>query len=349
MTNTATQTDGTGKATGTATPPATPPATTGRDTYGEKRLNLSNVPVIGYTKAGKFTPVTEGQKPENQEPPKDQAPQTPPADTEDSNDENGQPADDNALSPENTSVLKAQNGKTFKDAAELLTTYDTSATEAVRLAGETKTTKIAMEDMNGKVQAANATILAMQEYINNAAYMPNVPEKYKGMTESEMISSMTEDEKLDYQLDKREWKKKVDSFKTQMSKAKDESESLAKAVTAEMARVEQAMSKDPVKYPDFAVLEPLRAEILKESPHLANRPDSPYVAFYMAHGILALKEKEETARLEADSRNKAAETAKAEAANGGGGAPPKADDKSAPKDDGLRGLVKAAKATKGTF
>ena len=343
---TATQTDGTGKATGATPPPQAAPATTGRDTYGEKRLNLSNVPIIGHTNAGKFTPVTDGQE---QTPNDEQTPQTPPADTEASNAENGQPADDNATPPENTSVLKAQNGKTFKDTAELLTTYDNSATEAVRLAGESKTMKIAMEDMNGKVQAANATILAMQEYINNAAYMPNVPEKYKGMTETEMLGSMTEDEKLDYQLDKREWKKKVDSFKTQMAKAKDESESLAKAVTAEMARVEQAMSKDPVKYPDFAALEPLRAEILKESPHLANRPDAPYVSFYMAHGILALKEKEETARLEAESRNKAAERAKAEAANGGGGAPPKANDKSAPKDDGLRGLVKAAKATKGTF
>ena len=109
------------------------------------------------------------------------------------------------------------------------------------------------------------------------------------------------------------------------------------------------MSKDTAQYPGFTELAPLRAEIIKQSPHLDNRPDTHYVAYYMAEGILSLKAKAEAARLEVESRGNAANQANAAAANGGGGAPQAPGKSPAPKDDGLRGLVKAGKTIKGTF
>jgi hypothetical protein len=246
-------------------------------------------------------------------------------------------------------VLKAKNGREFKDQAELLNTYDESSGEAMRLATEAKTYKLTTDDISAKLNEANNTILAMQEYIGNSAYTPNVPEKYKGMPEAEMLAAMTEDEKLDYRLDRREWNKKVDNFKTQMTNAKQESEALAVRTKAEIDRVEGVMSQDKDNYPDFTELAPLRNEIFKQSPHLANRPDSHYVAYYMARGIVSTKEKAEAAKLEAESRASAASAATAAAANGGGGAPQAPARSPTPKDDGLRGLVKAAKGLKSSF
>lgn len=318
--------------------PQTPaPAPANHDTYGDKRISIMDIPVIGQ----------EGQPPapkaEGNPPAPEPEGQTPAPEVVD-----GKPVETPEPQPGNT-VLKAKNGREFKDQSELLTTYDASSTEAQRLAGEAKTLKITGEDTSNKLKEANATILAMQEYIGNAAYQPNVPEKYKGMNESEMIAQMTDDEKLDYKLDKREWGKKVESFKTQMANAKAESEAIAVRIKAEIDRVESVMSSDKANYPEFTELAPLRNEILKQSPHLANRPDSHYVAYYMAFGIASTREKAESARLTEQSRATAAANAASAAANGGGGAPQTPGKSPAPKDDGLRGLVKAGKALKGAF
>lgn len=324
----------------TATPATTPapaPATpaAGRDTYGDRKVDFSKIPVIGYQKGSRFTPAPTNAASAEGEP----APEGEP----------GKPGETPGAPDAQVAVLKAKNGRVFKDQAELLTTYDASSQEAQRLDTESKTLKLTAEDMSNKFNEANATILAMQEYIGNAAYIPNVPEKYKGMTEVEMLEAMTDDEKLDYRLDKREWSKKVENFKTQMAKARQESEAIAVRTKAEIDRNEAIMSRDKETYPDFTELKPLRDEIIKQSPHIANRLDSPYVSYYMAAGIMSLQEKAETAKLEADSRAEAAAKATADAARGGGGAPVAPGKSPAPKDDGLRGLVKAGKSLKSSF
>ena len=326
--------------------PVTPASTNieTRDVYGDKRISLDSLPVIGYEKGSRFTPVEKAGavKPEPQEPAATDG------DEEVVEGENGQP-DNPADGKTVVNVLKAKNGKTFKDATELLSTYENSTTEAVRLAGETKTLKISNTDLANKLNEANQSILAMQEYLGNAAFMPNIPEKYKDMTEREMLDSMTEDEKFDYMSSKRDWKNKVTNFKDKLATAKEESERIAKATAAEITRNEAIMAQDTAKFPDFEVLAPLRAEILAQSSHLANRPDSPYISYFMAYGIAAKAEKDEATRLEAESRSNAAARANADAANSNSGVPPTPEPKKQKKDDGLRGLVSAAKSIKNTF
>jgi hypothetical protein len=334
----------------TATPapaaaPASAPATPaqGRDTYGDKIVSLSKIPVVGHIKDGEFKPV---QKP-GQEPPAE--PAATPEGEEATEVTDGQPEGTEEKPAAETAVLKAKNGKTFKDAAELLATYDASAPEAQRLAGENKTLTLTIGGLESQLAETRDSLLKMQEYIANSAYSPNVPEKYKGMPETEMLAAMTEDERFEYRLDKREWSKKVEAFKTKMMNAKAESEALAGKIKAEIARVETTMSQDTASYPDFTELAPLRAEILKESPHLANRPDTPYIAYYVARGIMADRERAEKTRLEAESRANAGKQAAGAAAAAGAGAPAGAKGSSAPKNDGLRGLVNAAKGLKGHF
>lgn len=323
------------------------PAVVNNDVFGDRKVNIMDLPVIGHQNKGAFIPAEPAEKGKPADEP--EAPKTIDGDGKSEGDDNaGQPGKEGAPA-ESVAVLKAKNGREFKTPSELLTTYDASSTEARRLAAEAKTSVLAMDDLSGKLNDANKTILAMQEYIGNAAYMPNVPEKYKGMAEKEMLETMTDDEKLDYRLDKREWGKKVETFKTQMAKAREESEAIATRVKSEIERNEAMMSQDKETYPDFTGIKPLRDEILKQSPHLANRPDSPYVAFYMATGIIALKEKAESAKLEAQSRASAAAKAEAAAAQGGGGTQPSISPNPKPKDDGLRGLVKAGKALKTSF
>lgn len=328
-----------------ASQPAPATSAPARDPYGEKRVSLDKLPVVGHLNRGKFTPASA----ETDKPAQDSA-ATEAAAADNATDKSGQPAtEDGKPATQEPGVLKAENGKTFKDAAELLATYNASAPEAKRLDSENKTLKLTNAEMQNQMTELRDSLLKMQEYIMNATHAPVVPEKYQGKTEAEMLAEMTEPEKLDYLLDKREWKKKVDTFKAKLETAKTESEAIATKTKAEIARVEQVMAQDKTKYPDFEALSPLRAEILQESPHLANRPDTPYLTYYIARGIMADMEAREKARLETESRARAGTEAAGAAASAGAGAPAQAGKSSAPKNDGLRGLVKAAKALKGSF
>lgn len=333
-------------------PAAAQPAA--RDPYGEKRISLDKLPVVGHLKSGTFTPTTpQGETkepPAGQEPPKEPAAAAEAAAPETPAPTDGQPAGEEGkpAAPE-TTVLKAKNGKTFKDAAELLATYDASAPEAQRLASENKTMSLTLTEMENQLTEARDSLLKMQEYVLNGNNGPAIPEKYQGKTEEQMLSEMTEPERLDYLLDKREWRKKVDTFKARLESAKTESEAIAARIKSEMSRVEQMMTKETDKYPDFEALGPLREDILKESPHLANRPDTPYLTYYLARGIMADREAKEKLRLEEESRAAARAKAGGAAASAGAGAPAPSAKAPAPKDDGLRGLVKAAKALKGSF
>lgn len=337
------------------TAPAAAPAQA-RDPYGDKRVSLSQMPVQGFIKNGKYTPAA---KPAGTEPPADTdpkaepapqtaAPETDPTATTDTTD--GQPTGtDDKVDGKGATELKAKNGKVFKDAAELLATYDASAPEAQRLAGENKNLHLTLTDVEHQLTEARESLLKMQEYVLSSTNSPAVPEKYKGMSEEEMLKQMTEPEKMDYWYDKRELTKRMDAFKAKLENAKTETEAIATKTKAEIAKVEARMTQDKDSYPDFVELAPLRSDILKESPHLANRPDTPYISYYIARGIMADKERQEKARLEAESREKAKTQAAGAAASAGAGAPAQAGKSPAPKDDGLRGLVKAAKSLKGHF
>lgn len=218
----------------------------------------------------------------------------------------------------------AENGRKFKTVEEAGKLYNESSREAKRLAGEAKIKELAVTDLTGKLEEANKTILAMQEYISNAAYTPNVPEKYKGMSEKEMLEAMTEDEKLDYRLDKREWGKKVEGFRKQMEAAKGEAEKAATALKTAQERVWARMEATPDEFPGYSELKPTVQRIMEETPALHNMAEGPYIAFFIAMGDSYLTYLKNAAAHTKASKTSAAEQAGAAAAAAGGGNPPAA-------------------------
>jgi len=305
-----------------------------RDTFGKKGLKLEDIPITGHVKGGVFTPAGEQSPDDGSVKVGDRT--QPDTNVAEQLGEDGKPV----VSVPTT--LKAKNGRGFKDSAELLATYDNSSTEAMRLASESKTQQLMTDDLTSKLQEANATILNLQQYVGNGS-MPDAKSE-------EQLAAMTEDERFNYRLEKREWTKKIDAFKQQMATVKADSEALSARVKAEIAHNEQVMTANTTKYPEYAETAPLRAEILKESPYLANRTDSPYVSYYIALGVMALREKEQIAALEVKSRQDAEAKARSEAAVGGGGAPSADKPTPTPRDEhGLQGMVAAAKKLKGSW
>ena len=102
------------------------------------------------------------------------------------------------------------------------------------------------------------------------------------------------------------------------------------------------MRSDPVKFPEYVQLEPLIQEILKDAPHMANRPASNYDAYIMAMGLTKMKELETSRTMTDKARSDAAAKAEAIGKQGATGATPATKEvKPAPRSDGLDKLVQA--------
>jgi hypothetical protein len=133
--------------------------------------------------------------------------------------------------------------------------------------------------------------------------------------------------------------------------AKEESEKFAVRVQEEMVRNDQIMASDPEKFPDYAQLEPLRAEILTKSPHLANRPDSSYTAWVMAMGLSKLQEMAQVKSMETKARADAATKAAAASATAAIAAAPPAGREvaSAPKSTGYEKLAEISERKRSAY
>ncbi len=110
-------------------------------------------------------------------------------------------------------VLKTKSGREFKDPTELLTAYENSSTEALRLAAFEKTAKFAQEDMQSKLQAANNAILELQSVAGTGLF--------PGLKSTEDLEAMSEEDRQIYYLDKRDWSKQQEAFRARASASKD--------------------------------------------------------------------------------------------------------------------------------
>lgn len=240
-------------------------------------------------------------------------------------------------------LLKTKTGREFKTPDELLSAYENSSAEGLRLAMEAKTLKLAQEDMANKLQMANTALLDLQSVAGNGLY--------PGLKNSEEVEAMTEDERFNYYQDKRDWGKRQEELKARVETAKEDSEKFAKRVQEEIARNDQLMASDPQRYPEYKDLAPLRDQVLATSPHLANRPDSQYNAYFIALGMTKLKEMETARTMSDKARAEAAAKADAISRQAGTGAtpPPAARVETAPKATGFEGLIKAGQQRKSVY
>lgn len=301
--------------------PSAPSAAPTKGPFDSKTVSLAD---LGYPAPKAKPQAASATPPEGGQPAQPVANAQPPASepgTEGGTQpEAGKPGEGEAQPPAGEFV--AENGRKFKTVEDAGKLYNESSREAKRLAGEMRLKELAVTDLTGKLDEANKTLVTMQEFIANSAYTPNVPEKYKGMSESEMFAQMTEDEKLDYRLEKREWAKRVDSFKKQLEAAKGESEKAAQALRSSQERVWATMKATPAEFPGYEELEPTVKKVMDDTPELKNMPQGPYIAYFVALGDSYLTYLKNASAHTEESRKKAAAQAGAAAAAAGGGNPP---------------------------
>jgi len=274
---------------GTPTPqaPAPAPEKGAKDGWDRMGVSLDDLPVVGEEGQG------DGKgEPENGE----------------STDEGGEPANPENQPPAG-SELKTKAGRVFKDPTELLTAYENSSSEGMRLASDIKAAKAVQDSLNAKLQETNAALVELQEYVSTTGTFPGAK------TPDEVAA---DEERYNYYSDKRSWENKRSEFTKRITNAKKEAEDYAKSVRTAIEQTESKMAADPQAFPGFSNTADLRKEILANSPHLDNRPDTPYVAYYIARGLMADREGAEKTRLEKESAAKAAAEAEALSRQAGG-------------------------------
>lgn len=300
---------------GTTQAPAAPP----RDAWDKMGVSLDDLPIVGDPKTDTKADPVDGKP----------------------SDDGGEPAKTDGQ-PTDGSELKTKAGRSFKDPTELLSAYENSSSEGIHLAAELKTSKVAHEQLNTRLQEANASLTELQDYVSTTGTFP-------GAKTPDEVSAMTEEERYNYYSDKRSWDSKRTEYSNRIANAKKEAADYAKSVRATIDTTEKAMAADAAAYPGFSDMADLRTEILTNSPHLDNRSDTPYVSYFIAKGLVAGREGAEKARLERESTDKAKAEADAASRQAGGGAAP-ADRKPAPKDiTGLDRTVAAYQKRRGGF
>lgn len=269
-----------------------------------------------------------------QEPPPAAAPAQPEVEQPQGEPENPDPAVGDPATE-----LMAKNGRKFKDAADLLATYDASSTEAQRLYTSEQSALAQAAAYREQMEQANNALLEMQGQIGAGAF-PGL--KLPDGTFLQALSSDNDEEtRMNFYFEKRKWQDQQESIKQRLANAKTNADAYATRVRESISRNEQRMVADPASFPDYGALKEIREDILKQSPYLGNKEETPYVTYLLALGVKALEEKKAVSKAEAESRAKAAAaSAGAAAAAQGAGSLPAGARGAKPKDAGLEGLVK---------
>lgn len=307
--------------------PAAPAAST-QSVYGKKGVYLADLPVIG---APQQPPQPDGKPAPAAEPPA--AEPAAPADGAAPDPENPDPA---AAAP--GAELVAVNGRKFKDPTELLASYNASTTEAQRLYAAERTAASEAAAYREQMEAANAALLELHGQVGAGAFPGlKLPD---GTVMTEVTAQTDEETRINFYGEKRDWMRKQEDLKKSLAAAKDKAAAYATQVREQMAEVDKRMTAEVAKFPDYVALKDIREDILKSSPFLANKPETPYITYLIAMGVRAMTERQAVAKAEAESRRQAAATAAGAAASSqGAGLPPAGARGSKPKNDGLDSLV----------
>lgn len=192
------------------------------------------------------------------------------------------------------------DGRTFASRAELATAYQNSSAEGKRLAALEK-------ERAWQLAERDKQILELEERLEDQPF-PGLlsPDEAQEAAQLEMLPQHKQTE---YILNKKEWEKQRATTKAQREQRKKQLEDLATQTTQAIEENEQKMSSAKEKYPLFDELKPTRAKIVELTPSIANRPETPYLSYWIAYGLEAFNRAQATAKRAAAGK----ETAKAKA------------------------------------
>lgn len=192
------------------------------------------------------------------------------------------------------------DGRTFASKAELITAYKNSSTEGVRL------NKLAKE-YEFKLAEREAKLLEMEAKQFDAPF-PGILSPDKEQEEAQ-LSMMPQHKQTEYILAKREWAQKQEQAKQEHAQRLQQSAEQQKHIKEVIEQSTKDMESKPEEYPNFKELTPIMQRIVELSPSIANRPETPYLSYWVAYGLNAYNKeralKAETSKAAAETKEKA--------------------------------------------
>lgn len=226
--------------------------------------------------------------------------------------------------PEGTEVKEGQqqqtvqespfevDGRTFATRDELITAYKNSSSEGKRLDALVKERERMLAEREQKV-------LELEEKFAEQPF-PGLlsTDKEQEAAQLDMLSTAKQTE---YILAKREWEATQRAAKEQRVQQKAALEESTKSVRKVIENNEREMTTKVAEYPGFAELKPTREKIIELTPCIANRPETPYLSFWIAYGLDAFNKAEAAKKKGIEGKDAARQVAKsAQQQVGGGGA-----------------------------
>lgn len=168
------------------------------------------------------------------------------------------------------------DGRTFTTRDELITAYKNSSAEGIRLDRLTKNYQHEVSELTKK-------LLELEEK-QGALPFPGLlsldPEQ-----EAAQLEMLPNHKQTEYILNKKDWEKQQTVLKEQREQRKAQLVTSDTGVKEAIETSEKEMTSQTDKYPGFEKLKPTMAKIIELTPSIANRPETPYLSFWIAYGL----------------------------------------------------------------
>lgn len=193
------------------------------------------------------------------------------------------------------------NGRTFASKDELATAYRNSSAEGIRLNKVVETKELQLQELNKK-------LLELEDKLGDAPF-PGLLSTDKDQ-EAAQLEMLPQAKQMEYILNKKEWEKTQAATKQAREQQRTQMVEGEKRVKEAIKQSEQEMIEQPEKYPGYSKLKPTMDKIIELTPSIANRPETPYLSFWIAYGLNAFGKENAAASKTKDATAKATETAK---------------------------------------
>ena len=182
--------------------------------------------------------------------------------------------------PENTGteVFAEVNGRAFTSKDEFVKAYTNSSAEGIRLDRLNAEKDLLLAEKEKR-------ILELED-LTGAQTFPGLLSADKEQ-EAAQLEMLPQHKQTEYILAKREWEKGQADAKVQREQKRTQTAEAAKRVQNVIADNEKEMMVQSDKYPDYALLKPTMSKVIELSPCIANRPETPYLSFWIAYGLNA--------------------------------------------------------------
>lgn len=205
-------------------------------------------------------------------------------------------------------------GRKYKDVNELVTAHVQSSNEGRRLA------RLA-EEKDAMLQELQAKVLELEG--------KELEQKFPGEMSEDQLELLPQHKQTEYIIAKNRWADQQATLKTQREQGLKKHEEYQKNLKETIDNNDREMASHQDEFPGYKDLKPTMDKIRELTPCLSNRPETPYLTFWIAYGLNAFNKAKATAgktqQVNDAAKNASLSTVRQAGGEGKGKAPGKAD------------------------